>query len=873
MTSKELDGVATVSAPNLQCTFDRSTGVLRSLESTVGSAAHRWLDAAPSVGVRNEHTEETAVFSTVGVDTNPNGIVVRRQQRAGGPAAESAPGLELDEEWSAGASGLCLDLSFSGHGERVGHEVTLDFPILTESSLVFTPSERGIMSVAAHPDYEPVAYGSAPFATGFRYYVMPFVTVLDPASDRAVTIALPPDSPIPHLQVEWRRGKTLRLRLANRGMGSGASSELRLLLYAHEADYRSALRVYSDDFPAYFRPGLPRGDSEGAFYYHHIHTRPDDEEMARQNLKFFWAGHHWNAAMGEFLPEESEWEPITFEQFGRVSDGLINSSIDGLKQCGIGTYAYFSLTEYGGGWGEESGRRVTDRKLREEFAPDVMKAEDGEPIESGGGGNCLVMNPRGNSAFGDHLEAQARLCLTRFPDLEGFSIDRLDWASAIADRNPSGYDFANSDGFTMVGNRPAHSMATGVAEGLRVLCDLSHGAGKRVFANQAWRLDVLRDVDGHVQEYDCVRGIGYVSPYRPATGWNSNNYHKRDLLQFEAQLKRRLQFAVFPHMIAREFAICQQGPNAAAAAMLERFELLFSRLDGKEQVLAAHCVSVSGSNEANLFVNRAGDDVVPITSNCRFISRGSSSRDTVTARIRMPNAGHLEWAHVYSADGPPYRAEIEAAGEEASVVVRHHGTSSMVVTGTGAEPELQEPSGRGTAVPGGGGRPEPAERVAPLAERPRLSHLRKAYIRLEGVHVGDDGRIVARADNRVLGALPASELGPMCQGYGDTSSDAYPRSVACFHLPLADGTLPQDAPVLELVRGDEGTWFVSETAEMLVEKEDGTILRVARWAPDEAGNSASGRADTSLDRPFGLFMTMPLAWCGPAEIPSPKEDR
>ena len=53
----------------------------------------------------------------------------------------------------------------------------------------------------------------------------------------------------PHLQFGWHDGKTLRMTLAHRGMGGGQPSPLTLLFFAHAADYRAALRAYSDAFP------------------------------------------------------------------------------------------------------------------------------------------------------------------------------------------------------------------------------------------------------------------------------------------------------------------------------------------------------------------------------------------------------------------------------------------------------------------------------------------------------------------------------------------------------------------------------------------------------------------------------------------------
>ena len=134
----------------------------------------------------------------------------------------------------------------------VGHEVTIELPMLAENSRVFTPTERGVMEIAAYPTFQGLPYAAMGWETG-QSWVLPLVSVLDPGSDHAITIALPADANIPHLQFDWCDGKTLRMTLAHRGMGGGQPSPLTLLMFAHPADYRAAIRAYSDAFPSYFR--------------------------------------------------------------------------------------------------------------------------------------------------------------------------------------------------------------------------------------------------------------------------------------------------------------------------------------------------------------------------------------------------------------------------------------------------------------------------------------------------------------------------------------------------------------------------------------------------------------------------------------------
>jgi hypothetical protein len=156
------------------------------------------------------------------------------------------------------------------------------------------------------------------------------------------------------------------------------------------------------------------------------------------------------------------------------------------------------------------------------------------------------------------------------------------------------------------------------------------------------------------------------------------DYHS-DLLEFEKQLKLRLQFAVFPQMIAHEFPISQQKPNPGAADMLELYAPLFDTLIGKRQVLEPHCVATTGDNDVNLFINGAGEYVAPLTSRTRHRSRGAAGSEAATVTLHVRDAGKLKSARVYSADGEPYDAAVSAGPGIAVVSVTRHGTASVVV--------------------------------------------------------------------------------------------------------------------------------------------------------------------------------------------------
>jgi hypothetical protein len=468
-------------------------------------------------------------------------------------------------------------------------------------------------------------------------------------------------------------------------MGGGKTSKLRLLLYAHPADYRGALKAYSDDFPAYFKPAMPRGHDEGAFWYHHIQDHPDFAEMAKQNVRYMWSSF-WFTHLGEYLPDEKEWFPYTYANWWKLgqtmSDEKINSFIRDMRAHGISVYAYFNVTEYGGAGDKAGDASVSEQALRKNFAGALMKDIEDRPIPTWE--RAYVMNPGGRYPLWPKLEEQARRHLERLPDFAGFIVDRLDWASR--------YDYGHSDDFTMVGDRPVENMAETVGEAIQKLCRLTHEAGKRVFVNQFYRLEVLRDVDGYCHENDYLPALGYLSPYRPAAAWNMRKPYTGELLAFEGQLKQRLQFALMPQMIAHEFPISQQRPSPKAADMLELYAPLFATLAGKEQVLIPHCVGVSGENDVNLFVNGAGFYVAPVTSRIRFRSRGETASEAVQVTLRVPDATELSWVHAVSADGPPYRGKVVSGPNGVAVAqVGRHGTATIVLVGKCPEPGLESP--------------------------------------------------------------------------------------------------------------------------------------------------------------------------------------
>jgi hypothetical protein len=260
--------------------------------------------------------------------------------------------------------------------------------------------------------------------------------------------------------------------------------------------------------------------------------------------------------------------------------------------------------------------------------------------------------------------------IERLPELEGLIIHCLDWAS--------NYDFGHDDGFSMVGHQAVENLAQPVVEAVQAVCRIAHAARQRVFANQFYRVEVLRDVDGYCHENDYVPALAYLAPYRPLSAWEMRKPCDGDLLGFERQMKLRLQFACFPQMIAHQFPISQQMPNERAAGLLEGYAPLFDPLMGKRQVLLPHCVAATGDNDVNLFLNGAGEYVAPFTSRTRHRSPSAKQVEEVMVTLRSPDADEFCSAQAYSADGPAYMATLFSSHGRAAIHVAKHRTASVV---------------------------------------------------------------------------------------------------------------------------------------------------------------------------------------------------
>lgn len=330
---------------------------------------------------------------------------------------------------------------------------------------------------------------------------------------------------------------------------------------------------------------------------------------------------------------------------------------------------------------------------------------------------------------------------------------------------------------------------------------------------------------GYCHEADYARGLGYLAPYRPVSAWHQQRPYSGDLLAFEAQMKTRLQFAVFPQMIAHQFPISQQAPNARAAALLEVYAPLFNALRGKTQILLPHCVAASGPNDVNLFLNGAGQTVAVVTSRVRFLTRNGVPQSAAVT-IRTPWESKLRWARVLSADGEPYSVSISHRRGEARVLLPRHASASVIVAGPGVPP-----MDRALVASAASARLSLDARVRPPKRKDNVGRLPNGIrllpvVRVTGLHAGT-------AKGRAVAYLGSQRLGDLVDGPNRFVVDRAPAGSDAASL------------FLRIRSGDEGTWYAVERAELLMEA-GGCAWRVADWRCETGRADSAGPYETDL---------------------------
>ncbi|MBN1443053.1 MAG: hypothetical protein JXA90_10095, partial [Planctomycetes bacterium] len=110
---------------------------------SAASPLERWLEAPPRIAVRSEVSGASKAWRGL---EDLEEIPEPDSSTAAGDLSVSARAV-----WSETERGRQWQIEFEAAGDRAGHEVSVELPVLSRRHRVFTPSEHGTISLDFHP--------------------------------------------------------------------------------------------------------------------------------------------------------------------------------------------------------------------------------------------------------------------------------------------------------------------------------------------------------------------------------------------------------------------------------------------------------------------------------------------------------------------------------------------------------------------------------------------------------------------------------------------------------------------------------------------------------------------------------------------------
>ena len=481
---------------------------------------------------------------------------------------------------------------------------------------------------------QPLADRTWDYGNGPDTICIPVASVLEPASDAALGLAVSPEQPLLWLQLSTTRDGTMIFRHKLLRLGGGRKVTFAADLIAHESGWRGGLRWMTQRYPGYFDPPNPRADAmAGTASYSRRMTALASEEAER--LKKMAYRTDWEASFnwpyfGMFLPAmpsaDAEWRTYGYNSAGGHDPALVrpisyrrlNEKGRARRESGFFTLAYFNVTEFGVGINEQAQVntslpdaecwRDANAFLRRRIADGMLRDENGRT--SGTWGGAIGMDS-GGPAFRQALLEQARQ-MALLPDFDGICIDRMDWLPRV------NFAAGADDGVGWyLGGRPGRHLGWSWNGTLAKLGPILHGMDKVIFVNccnRGHRLDFVRDVDGFYDEYGdngySLNGSGLLALRKPALMWT----HEAGSIKpdSDSYFQRHLHLGAYPTapFPGNDHTILP-GPRA------DRWYLdygpLLDAMRGKKWVLVPHCVdSDTPGAKVNLF-EVPGGYALPVT--------------------------------------------------------------------------------------------------------------------------------------------------------------------------------------------------------------------------------------------------------------------
>lgn len=512
--------------------------------------------------------------------------------------------------------------------------------------------------------------------------VIPAATIFNPEKDYGITFLEPLDMPKSLIQFLFLPEKTeISFLIVNRQLRLGPHTDAHacVLIKEHEGDWRPGLRWILNKYPEYFEAeGKSIFKSEGSMLCDYVNPPQRIELWLREGLK--WQEIHFHFPFyGLYAPKKKEWMSVTsieaasqlnlrsLSRLGRrgpiydapvykVSEENINKYIDLLHQKGVAAFMYYQNFECNGDYAGKN------------FKESIVTDESGRFRR--GWMYTYLMNPDPKYGWFKHLLQQVEGLLAKYPNCDGFFLDRADYREL---------DFSHDDGVTMVENRPCHMIGFGFQKAMEQISNILHQRGKAIWTNGPTSIEATKHVDGVMAEGHpfWLKTLQYVCLIRPLIflplGENAS-YKPR---KTERNLKLCLEVGAYPHVTPLQ-------PKEYLKKNLFLFDLylpLLRFLNGRRWVLTAHALKLPERLGGNIFQTPDGHYVVTMISWDRSIFDGQRVYSkNLQVRVSLEDVEEIRETYLLSVDYKDwYKLDYRLEGNEIILNVPWHSTASMIL--------------------------------------------------------------------------------------------------------------------------------------------------------------------------------------------------
>ena len=478
----------------------------------------------------------------------------------------------------------------------------------------------------------PMINRSWGYGEGYGTICLPLASILEPATDRGMSLVVSPDQALIKLQLATTAEGGVRFTHSNLRLGEGKKVVVSADLTAHEADWRGGLRWMVARYPDSFNPPNPRvTELEGTASYSNWRRpfKPEEvERLKKMAYRTQWvATFDWPYYVMYMPPMPSDdacWESCGHNASGnaipdpkrvrKVSYRLMNEECRNFKDAGFHALSYFMLNEFGSDIvGPEKIKnelpqaeswKDANTMLYRNFPAAIVRNAEGAMLPKSWS-RSVVVDP-GEPNFHAYILEQARLTAERLPDSDGICIDRMDRLPLInlapgADDQVGWY----------AGGRPGRAQGIAWQQIMARIGPMFHDRGKFIFANPAgwgYHLEWFRELDGIYDEFGYrgapANGSALLGIRKPVFLWTENKHVQKTSAEDMAPdffFQRHLHLGAYPsvplegndHLIV---------PSPKADPYYVDYGPLMDAYRGKKWVLAPHCVEVAGNAaKANLF--------------------------------------------------------------------------------------------------------------------------------------------------------------------------------------------------------------------------------------------------------------------------------